>query len=464
MNPLNLAVRGAPKVLALVAFGFLCVVFGIASARFEFFPYPLVRDAWHGAQAARHLLFDAGGEEWAGAAQKRRFERSGVRRYDPTRTLDGYTLYTSWHAPEIALVDMTGEVVRRWHVPFSEVLAQSESKRASVPDEEVIVRQARLLPDGDLVAVYERPDQSPYGWGLARFDSEGRLRWSVIEHLHHDFALGPDGRIYALGHEIRTEPRDGLESVEPPCFDEFLVTLSPDGEVLDRLSIFEAFAGSRYREALLELADLNNPKGDYLHPNALEVVDERIAAQVPGWRAGQVLVSLLEMNGLALIDPVGREVVWFIHGAWHQQHDPDLLPNGNIVLFDNQGDIAAGMHSQILEIDPVTGSIVWRFASTDAESFYSKALGSQQILDNGNILVTESLRGRIFEITRSGDVVWEYLNPVERDGFHAYVLEAQRVPPEALPFLGNDRAGRRGGRKPSAMQGVRPASHPGRDG
>jgi Arylsulfotransferase (ASST) len=286
----------------------------------------------------------------------------------------------------------------------------------------------------------------------------------VIEHLHHDFALGPDGRIYALGHEIRTEPRDGLESVEPPCFDEFLVTLSPDGEVLDRLSIFEAFAGSRYREALLELADLNNPKGDYLHPNALEVVDERIAAQVPGWRAGQVLVSLLEMNGLALIDPVGREVVWFIHGAWHQQHDPDLLPNGNIVLFDNQGDIAAGMHSQILEIDPVTGSIVWRFASTDAESFYSKALGSQQILDNGNILVTESLRGRIFEITRSGDVVWEYLNPVERDGFHAYVLEAQRVPPEALPFLGNDRAGRRGGRKASAMRGVRPASRPGRDG
>jgi len=381
------------------------------------------------------MLFNAGDEEWAGgSADRRRFEQSGVTRYDPTRALDGYTLYTSWHAPEAVLVDMTGKIVRRWHLPFSEVLAQSQSNRAAVPDDEVILRQAQLLPDGDLVAVYERPNQTPYGWGLARFDPEGRLRWSVIEHLHHDFALGPDGRTYALGHEIRTGPREGLAPVEAPFFDEFLVILSPDGDVLERISIFDAFARSPYRNALLELADLHNPKGDYLHPNAVELVDERIAARVPGWRAGQVLVSLLEMDGLALIDPEAQEVVWFMRGAWHEQHDPDLLPDGHILLFDNQGDLAAGMHSQILEIDPVSGSIVWRFASTDEQSFYSKALGSQQVLDNGNVLITESMRGRIFEITRSGRVVWEYLNPAELNGFHAYVMDAQRLPAGTVPI------------------------------
>jgi Arylsulfotransferase (ASST) len=276
----------------------------------------------------------------------------------------------------------------------------------------------------------------PYGWGLARFNPEGRLRWSVIEHLHHDFALGPDGRIYTLGHEIRTAPREGLAPVAAPFFNEFLVILSPDGEVLERISIFEAFARSPYRNALLELADLDDPKGDYVHPNAVELVDERIAAGMPGWQA--VLVSLLEMDGLALIDPEAREVVWFMRGAWHQQHDPDLLPDGHFLLFDNQGDLAAGMHSQILEIDPVSGSIVWRFASTDAASFYSKALGSQQAPDNGNVLITGSLRGRIFEITRSGRVVWEYLNPAEVNGFHAYVMGAQRLPAGSLPFLDDD--------------------------
>jgi hypothetical protein len=385
------------------------------------------------------MLFDAGDEEWAGGStDRRRFERSGVTRHDLANALDGYTLYTSWHAPEAVLIDMTGKVVHRWHLPFSEVLAQSRSDRVAVPDDDVIVRQARLLPDGDLIAVYERPNQTPYGWGLARFDSEGQLRWGVIEHLHHDFALGSDGRIYTLGHEIRTEPREGLAMFEAPFFDEFLVLLSPDGEVLERISIFEAFARSPYRAALLQLADLGNPKGDYLHPNAVELVDERVAAQVPSWQAGQVLVSLLEMDGLALIDPDAREVVWFMRGAWHEQHDPDLLPDGHILLFDNQGDAAAGMHSQILKIDPVSGSIVWRFASTDEESFYSKALGSQQILGNGNVLVTESVRGRIFEITPSGDVVWEYLNPAEVNGFHAYVLEAQRLPAGTVRFLDDD--------------------------
>jgi Arylsulfotransferase (ASST) len=329
-------------------------------------------------------------------------------------------------------------MVRRWHLPFSAVLAQSRKDRAVVPDDEVIVRQAQLLPDGDLVAVYERPNQTPYGWGMARFDPEGRLQWAAIEHLHHDFDVGPDVRTYALGHEIRTEPREGLAAVEAPFFDEFLVTLSADGEVLERISIFDAFARSPYRNALLELAELDDPKGDYLHPNAVELVDDRVAARVPGWRAGQILVSLLEMDGLALIDPEAQEVVWFMRGAWHEQHDPDLLPDGHILLFDNQGDLAAGMHSRILEIDPVSGSIVWQFASTDDESFYSKALGSQQALDNGNILITESLRGRIFEITRSGRVVWEYLNPAELNGFHAYVLEAQRLPAGSLRFLDGD--------------------------
>ena len=171
MKIVRLTARQGPKALFLVAFGFLCVLVGIASVHFQFFPYPLVRDAWQGAQAARHMLLGAGDEEWAaGSVVKRRFERAGVTRYNSARALDGLTLYTSWHVPEVVLINMTGDVVRRWHLPFSEVLAPSQSDRAAVPDDEVIVRQARLLPDGDLVAVYERPNQTPYGWGLARFN------------------------------------------------------------------------------------------------------------------------------------------------------------------------------------------------------------------------------------------------------------------------------------------------------
>jgi hypothetical protein len=34
-------------------------------------------------------------------------------------------------------------------------------------------------------------------------------------------------------------------------------------------------------------------------------------------------------------------------------------------------------------------------------------------LPNGNTLITEGMHGRIFQITPSGHVVWEYLTPYE---------------------------------------------------
>src|SRR5262245_44153830 len=82
MNVVKIAAHEAPKGLFVVAFGFLCVLVGIASAQFEFFPYPLVRDAWQGAQAARRMLMDPGDKAWAdGTTTRRRFGQSGVIRY-----------------------------------------------------------------------------------------------------------------------------------------------------------------------------------------------------------------------------------------------------------------------------------------------------------------------------------------------------------------------------------------------
>jgi hypothetical protein len=36
-----------------------------------------------------------------------------------------------------------------------------------------------------------------------------------------------------------------------------------------------------------------------------------------------------------------------------------------------------------------------------------------QRLPNGNTLITEGMHGRIFQVTPSGEVVWEYLTPYE---------------------------------------------------
>jgi hypothetical protein len=57
------------------------------------------------------------------------------------------------------------------------------------------------------------------------------------------------------------------------------------------------------------------------------------------------------------------------------------------------------------------------------------------VLGNGNVLITESGAGRLLEVTRSGDIVWEFQNPVEADGYHADILTAHRAQSDDLTFI-----------------------------
>ena len=64
-------------------------------------------------------------------------------------------------------------------------------------------------------------------------------------------------------------------------------------------------------------------------------------------------------------------------------------------------------------------------------------MGKHQYLPNGNILITESLAGRVFEITSSAKIVWSYINKLNDN--EVYVVEqATRYPKHYLKFLGGD--------------------------
>ena len=46
-----------------------------------------------------------------------------------------------------------------------------------------------------------------------------------------------------------------------------------------------------------------------------------------------------------------------------------------------------------------------------AKCVFSPRISNAQRLPNGNTLINEGTFGRFFEVTRDGDVVWEYINP-----------------------------------------------------
>jgi hypothetical protein len=90
-----------------------------------------------------------------------------------------------------------------------------------------------------------------------------------------------------------------------------------------------------------------------------------------------------------------------------KQHCPSLLTDGSVLIYDNGPNRG---FSRVIELDPLSREIRWQYKADPPEDFFSDHQGFSQRLPNGNTLITESLRGHAFEVTREGEIVWEFFN------------------------------------------------------
>jgi hypothetical protein len=437
------------KAVSLTGLAVLLFLAGVLASILGVFPADLVRDGYNGGAAvyARWTRFDdiTKTDLWFPA----RTDGRGVTEYDDARSQPGLTLYSSGHEAAAILLSADGSVVHTWRRPYSTVWSEESPVRNPLPDGNVYFRRLKAFANGDLLAIYEGAGDTPYGYGMVRLDRNSEVLWSYFGHTHHDFDVGPDGRIYALTHENRTRPLEGLEHLDDTRLDDFLDVLSPDGELLKRVSLIETVAGSRFRHLLYNVPAPSI--ADPLHTNTIKVLTPAMARALPGTEPGQVLLSFRDIGAVAVLDLEAERIVWAMRGPWYGQHDPDVLANGNLLVFDNLGGFPGpGGQSRVLEVDPRTAEIVWRYAGTERRPFDSDIRSDQQRLANGNTLINESNGGRIFEVTPSGDVVWEFVNPVrigERDRWIPIVASAERLDPDffarGVVRVGNRGAGNR---------------------
>ena len=139
-------------------------------------------------------------------------------------------------------------------------------------------------------------------------------------------------------------------------------------------------------------------------------------AELPG---GDILLSFRNISTLVRINRKTGAIEWKVGAPpLSGQHAPVPLPNGNILLFDNgpfRADTGVQPFSRVLEIDPHTKDIVWKYqdgiSPGSQHFFFSSRISNAQRLPNGNTLINDGLYGRFFEVTADGDVVWEYVNP-----------------------------------------------------
>ena len=344
---------------------------------------------------------------------------AGVVLYDAERSVPGYNLYTSIPFSAAVLIDATGNEVHRWD------------------DDCDVWTRARLLPDGDLLVIGVCRGDVEVAPFLARKRWDGSEVWRSNVSAHHDLDVLPDGRILVITKSRRERTGYGAND---EVRDNELTLLSPAGEVLQQRSISDMIdAGpalfSWLGEDEFPGAGESKPFADFLHCNSLVwLTNTPLSGRDPLYASGNVLLSSRHQSSLLMVNFERGELLWsWGQGELQRQHEASVLPNGNILLFDN-GTAERGF-SRLVELDPGSGRIVWEYQADPPEEFFSEGRGTVQPLRGGNLLVGNSARGEAFEVTREGEVVWRFFNPdVREDGAHA-VLRIERYPVEMIETL-----------------------------
>ncbi len=391
---------------------------------------------------------------------------------------EGYTLvpleydYAAYE-PAAVLVDMDGEVVRRWRVlgtpvkmlPGGHIMAADRSSKGAWDYEGVSLEQR----DWDDATVWS-------------FDAWNKNAKGTLEaRQHHDFQREGDpvgyyspgqqafkaGQTLVLSHEERKAPKISAKTL----LDDVIYEVDRH----QRLTGFTWRAADHIGQMGFDAAALKdirtNPgkaANDWLHLNAMSTLgrnrhhragDERFAPD-------NIIINSREACFMAVINRRSGDIVWRLgpdYGApWpgrvgpiiaahHAHMIPEGLPGaGNILVFDNGGASCYGgaskgyrhcrNYTRVLEFDPVTLQVIWSYGAPDgADHFMSAAQGGAQRLPNGNTLITASDQGEVREVNRDGEVVWRLRTKALAGGINM-PYRAYRVPPEWLP-AGADLAG-----------------------
>ncbi len=382
----------------------------------------LVTDAWNGdrLREERQLITDPlATDHWG----KARVTDKGVTIWDPINAQRGFTLYTSGEGSVARLVTMTGATVHEWTVPYSKVWKmETAAVKEPQADNLVFMRDARLLPNGDLIAVFEAAGHMPDGYGMAKVDKNSTPLWSYLQRAHGTFDMAPDGRVFVLVHDIRQD-NEPESVIETPFLEDFLAVLGADGQEIEKISLVGALERSRFASLLGKA-----PPGvaDPLGATSVQYIGGDTANGVPESAGERVLMSFGGLGAVAVLDIPGKQIIWAARGEWDGQHEARLLPGGDLMVADSPDD----KDSRAQQIDMSTSTVVWSYGGGTDQPFASTARLSARRLPNGNTLLTESDAGRLIEVDEGGTVVWEYTNPPragQADAYIPVIASGQRI-------------------------------------
>lgn len=429
-----MAEPGADQAKRMFALSGLLLVFayGVAVGAYRIFPFPILKygiDSVQQVWAERRMITGTRPDD---LLERRRYDGDGVTRFDEKRAVPGLTFMAGFFGDtnELRLIELDGTIVRRWPAPYYDFFQSTDhiAPERLVParDWNANIHGSLALPDGSVVFNYN------YN-GTVKLDRCGEVVWTVRRMTHHALERASDGGFWVPARQY-VETGGDFPLFEGPYEEDFIYKLSAEGDVLSEISVPKLL----FDRGLLPLWLANGqfwvrniPTNELVHLNDIEELSEELAPAFPMFEAGDLMVSLRQLNLIFVVDPDTHEIKWHKTGPWIRQHDPDFLADGTISIFNNNADdtddgsILGG--SSIMVVDPATGVVKTVYGGTPDQPMYTHLRGVHQYLAGGNILITEDGGGRVLEVDARGEVVWEYVNRYDEESV-ARVSNAIRYP------------------------------------
>ncbi len=349
-------------------------------------------------------------------------------------------------APETAYAYRVGAAAGDAPPRFSEDVTV-RTPFSHLPEAAVERREPGLMQPGVTVLSIEDPDYIAEFSALVAVDDDGRPLWMIGDERFFvitDFDFYPGGNLLVMSGSAMEEVTlsgERLWHYDAALFHHD-IDVTPWGTAIGVMAYGEVLApGTLYSsDGILEydpearrevgawaLKEIVSPAElcvycfygeeyffghDWTHANAM-MFDPDME---------HFYLSVRNLNRIYKISLATGAIDWimgdggdFGQGLFAHQHDPELLSESRMLLFDNGLHREGGgePYSRVIEIeyDPEAraAGIVWEYRETP--DFYTSIGGDADRLPNGNTLITDSKNGRVVEVTAMGDPVWEYRIP-----------------------------------------------------
>ena len=312
------------------------------------------------------------------------------------------------------LVDMAGEVMRSWTGGEVERWVRA-----------VLARNRDLL-----VIVAEGGENRSHV--LLRLTWDGALRWRRELPVHHDVVERREGSLAVLTRRQRWLPRLWSQSY---LVDNAVAVLSPDGELLEERSLYDMLASRPDLFAFLPIeSGPDGPSWTFCtRTSSTGCGGRRWRAATPSTRHP----TCWSRSATRTPSPssTSRRVSWSGLGVRASSFAPTTRPCSP--AGTSWSSTTGRERSPLASSNSIPSPARSSGSSPAARPDSTRAAGTVQRLPNGNTLIGESNRGRAFEVTPEGEVVWDYRTPHRNEKSQPAALRIERYPP--LEILGSAR-------------------------